>query len=845
MKSLTKSLLNLLMVWMILVLGSPWPQSSVAAKSTDTAHINFPVVFHEQPLEVLQVPFDTVQLAQYNPQFLFPEDTPEVLFDWKDHFPSSSLRAGLVGAAVACMDIVAFEEISNNSRRKDVFDAMEANAANCGRSPLIDGGTRYFDFFVGPHNAQTDPILDDELAIASRFPILEVHQTVFDECSFWECFADKGVIHVRVWRGPGFPASDAMDIFATHLEAEDDSKIPAQLDQLAAFIMEHHDLGIPVVIMGDFNINGEDVQSQNYLDMKAKLEAALGATLMDAGKDAGNTNNKLTSRIDYILVSGADVPGGVTLVDCFEEFNTDELRQSIAASAESPPLAHDGLSDHCAVLSELHWAWRQVVPIPGLELPRDLRVEVSRLQEITQDVPDTLEIPVPVLIATPFGNVDIPIRIVVGCDGLTDHFGSLSITAGALEANRSFDEDDTIEGDDITREPPWEATLAVPVGVTEATIEFSLQDDDDLACGFDGPFEDPNDRQDINPYSGSKGITMTVNFLNDEISTENGLIRLGSIGEAVALTGTDSDDRARVTLVIESLYSNTHDSDQDGLSDADEAYIRYTNPLDPDTDDDGLFDGEEVNVYGTNPLDPDTDDDGLTDGDEIHVYGTNPLDADTDDDGLIDGDEVNVHGTSPLDPDTDDDGLTDGEEVHVYGTNPLEPDTDDDELMDGDEVHTYGTDPLDPDTDDDGLFDGEEVNAYGTNPLDPDTDDDELTDGLEVELNTNPLNPDTDGDGIPDGEDVEWLQNAINALGKGAFKSTGPGHRTSMLKRLDAIERRVAKGNTNKAILDLEHLQRRVDGCGSVPDKDDWIVDCLVQVRIRSFIDLLIDNLSS
>ncbi len=64
------------------------------------------------------------------------------------------------------------------------------------------------------------------------------------------------------------------------------------------------------------------------------------------------------------------------------------------------------------------------------------------------------------------------------------------------------------------------------------------------------------------------------------------------------------------------------DSDQDGLSDAQEAEIG-TSVSKPDTDSDGLFDREEVEVYQTNPLNPDTDGDTYSDGTEVSG-GYNP-----------------------------------------------------------------------------------------------------------------------------------------------------------------------------------------------------------------------------
>lgn len=67
-----------------------------------------------------------------------------------------------------------------------------------------------------------------------------------------------------------------------------------------------------------------------------------------------------------------------------------------------------------------------------------------------------------------------------------------------------------------------------------------------------------------------------------------------------------------------------------------------------DSDGDGLTDVEELN-FGTDPFDTDTDDDGLSDGDEAFVYETDPLDPDSDGDGRSDGEEV-TGDTDPLVP---------------------------------------------------------------------------------------------------------------------------------------------------------------------------------------------------
>ena len=237
--------------------------------------------------------------------------------------------------------------------------------------------------------------------------------------------------------------------------------------------------------------------------------------------------------------------------------------------------------------------------------------------------------------------------------------------------------------------------------------------------------------------------------------------------------------------------------------------------IDPDADGDGILDG--VELTGTNPTDPD--------------------DPDSDDDGLLDGQEDANHNggldpgeTDPNNPDTDSDGLLDG--VEVNGLNP--------------------TNPLDPDSDDDGLLDGvEDANHNGaldpgeTNPNDADSDDDGLPDGVEVGIGSDPLNSDSDGDGIPDGQDPDILGLFVAGLPAGAFKSTGHGLQQAMLVHLRNIEKRIEKGDVEQAIRQLRHLRERVDGCGTEPEPNDWIVDCTVQLQVRAVLDLFIANLEA
>jgi hypothetical protein len=261
------------------------------------------------------------------------------------------------------------------------------------------------------------------------------------------------------------------------------------------------------------------------------------------------------------------------------------------------------------------------------------------------------------------------------------------------------------------------------------------------------------------------------------------------------------------------------DSDGDGTLDC-----RESCPDDPDK--------TLAGACGCGTLDDDTDGDGLPGCVDNCPGAANADQADLDGDGAGD----------VCDDDDDNDGLTDQEERDL-GTELWNVDTDGDGLSDGDEVKEHGTDPLNTDTDGDGLTDGEEVETTGTDPLDADSDDDGLDDGLETEVGTDPLDADSDDNGIVDGQDVEFIQNVIDELPPEAFNNGAKGVHNALRRRLKGIERRVEAGHIKSATRTLRNLMRRMDGCGEVPHRNDWIVDCPSQVRVRELLDLLLSNL--
>ncbi len=243
------------------------------------------------------------------------------------------------------------------------------------------------------------------------------------------------------------------------------------------------------------------------------------------------------------------------------------------------------------------------------------------------------------------------------------------------------------------------------------------------------------------------------------------------------------------------------DSDNDGLTDAEEAIIG-TDPNDADSDGDGVPDAVEVGSDPANPVDTDSDgtpnaldvdDDGDgtltaaedtdadgdgnpatapadTDGDGVPDYlddnsADGPL-ADPDGDGLTNAEETSA-GTDPNDADSDGDGVPDAVEVGSDPANPVDTDSDGtpnalDVDDDGDGTLTAAEDTdadgdgnpstAPADTDGDGVPDYLDDNSADGPLADPDGDG--LTNAEETTVGTDPNNADSDGDGLNDGAEI-------------------------------------------------------------------------------------------
>lgn len=124
-----------------------------------------------------------------------------------------------------------------------------------------------------------------------------------------------------------------------------------------------------------------------------------------------------------------------------------------------------------------------------------------------------------------------------------------------------------------------------------------------------------------------------------------------------------------------------------------------------------------------------------------------------------------------------------------------------------------------------------------------DIDWDGLTDFLEIDLGLDISDPDSDDDGLFDGIDPSMIGDVIEEIPLPAFKNAGA--KQALISKLKGAEQQVIRGHPQLAIKDLQHLSGSFDGCltSKNPDRNDSIVDCKSQFKIRNLQDVVITNL--
>jgi endonuclease/exonuclease/phosphatase family metal-dependent hydrolase len=312
-------------------------------------------------------PGQRLDIASYNVQFVMPEVPVlgHLLRDLPGQKPNVELRARAIGAALACFDVIALQETINDRRRAELLDQLEAAGKNCGKSSRLPSG-RMFETVAGPNLPDGSawlPLLDDELALASRLPLLSVDMHAFEAAAGTDALAAKGVLHARLALGPH--SADVLDVFTTHLQADAEQADvrKRQIEELAAFVHSQSSAPAPVLVMGDFNLWGGAVDradsKSEYNFLLEALNAAVAprrfvdlwlATHASDPETASGTKPRVLAdgsirprekRIDFLLLAGADQaqPLGMR-----RDFLPSEL------VVDGQPLGD--LSNHAALMAE-------------------------------------------------------------------------------------------------------------------------------------------------------------------------------------------------------------------------------------------------------------------------------------------------------------------------------------------------------------------------------------------------------------------------------------------------------------------------------------------------------------
>ncbi|QJP13750.1 hypothetical protein G3545_08815 [Starkeya sp. ORNL1] len=195
-------------------------------------------------------------------------------------------------------DVVGLCEVFSDGERKTIRNSLR----------------HIYPFFrEGPDEADLES--DGGLLLLSRHPITVAHDFIYRDCDGPDCFANKGMIHIRI-QAASWPTP--VDVFYTHAQdistGDGVSTLYSQIHNMNVFIGTHGLPRIPKLIMGDLNIPAH--VPQHY----ARLLIGLGGvcdcwTLVGNSIESGPTVVTDTSfhedaddrparneRLDYVLL---------------------------------------------------------------------------------------------------------------------------------------------------------------------------------------------------------------------------------------------------------------------------------------------------------------------------------------------------------------------------------------------------------------------------------------------------------------------------------------------------------------------------------------------------------------
>jgi endonuclease/exonuclease/phosphatase family metal-dependent hydrolase len=200
--------------------------------------------------------------------------------------------------SVRLPDVVGLCEVFSDGERETIRNSLR----------------NIYPFFrEGPDEADLES--DGGLLLLSRHPITVAHDFIYRDCDGNDCYANKGMIHIRVQPNS---SPTPFDVFFTHAQdiSTDDgvSTLYRQINVMNVFIGTHGLPTIPKIIMGDINIPADI--PQHYARMLNGLGGVRDSwTLLGNSVESGHTvvtdtnfhedaddRPARSERLDYVLL---------------------------------------------------------------------------------------------------------------------------------------------------------------------------------------------------------------------------------------------------------------------------------------------------------------------------------------------------------------------------------------------------------------------------------------------------------------------------------------------------------------------------------------------------------------
>lgn len=257
----------------------------------------------------------------------------------------SAYRAKAIGKRLKKFDLIGISEAFDRGDSNNLLTALQSE------------GNAQFSIANGPARSGRH-LIGSGLMLLSRWPIEQTHLLTYSHASRFltsgfkaDGFAAKGALHVRLRLGD--EGTRQLDCFLTHLESRSVDARAKQIEEFQAFVAKHASIGVPALLMGDFNVTADastTPASQTNDSPYQRLHSALSfeqRQLIDvAARQVDGpfgTSDALSRdgnrRIDYIFVSNPASQVGARLIPQ-QTFHLPMLDENVAEGS---------LSDHAAV----------------------------------------------------------------------------------------------------------------------------------------------------------------------------------------------------------------------------------------------------------------------------------------------------------------------------------------------------------------------------------------------------------------------------------------------------------------------------------------------------------------